>query len=466
MVSTVIILAVLVALFLVGIKWSIDVVSEWPHRKSITSHFTAAPSGPSPLIDNAGVTAFLASILSRSAKKKPPARGLQVVGKKVLRQKALLMGYYGVGNLGDEMTLVCLKQWLERQNFDLTVLSEKPATVSQTHGLPAVENSPLLGEWAWRSGWLKGGALRVMRALAGSDVLIVGGGDLIRDDLGWRTFFFTLEKMIAAILMGKKVFLVNLGIGQLSTRYGRALLKWTLRRCQRIIVRDARSEKMCGELGVTEQVTLAPDIVLSLPDLLGHQRVTKAGSRHKDPYVLVCLRHNPETFHSYEMTEARIRTLAQNLDALIERHNVNVVFLPLHATSPNGRGDASLHWRVAKAMVHPERIQLRPWTADLNEVCSWISDAKLVLAMRLHAAVLAHSYGRPCVLMPYDRKVREFGELMAIRHSIEAGALDDVATVNGVLESAWAEPQQERESIHWQQTVSSIWADLTLERAS
>jgi polysaccharide pyruvyl transferase CsaB len=397
---------------------------------------------------------------------KSPACEPQVTGRKLPKQRALLMGYYGVGNLGDEMMLVCLKQWLERQGFDLTVLSEKPARVVQTHGLPAVENSPLLGEWAWRSGWLKGGALRVVRALASSDVLIVGGGDLIRDDLGWRTFFFTMEKIVAAILMGKKVFLVNMGIGQLSTRYGRALLKWTLRRCQRIIVRDARSEQMCRELGVTEQVTLAPDIVLSLPDLLGHQRLTNVGSPHKSPYMLVCLRHNPETFHGYEMTEARIRTLAHSLDALIERHNVDVVFLPLHAATPNGRGDASLHGRVAKAMVHAERIQLRPWTADLNEVCSWISDAQLVLAMRLHAAVLAHSYGRPCVLMPYDRKVQEFGELMAIRHSIEAATLDEVAAMDDVFESAWREPQPEHGRHHWQHTISSMWADLTLERAS
>ena len=170
----------------------------------------------------------------------------------------------------------------------------------------------------------------MVRALASSDVLIVGGGDLIRDDLGWRTFFFTMEKIVAAILMGKRVYLVNMGIGQLSTRYGRTLLKWTLRRCQRIIVRDARSEKVCRELGVTEQVTLAPDIVLSLPDLLGHQKVTNVASPDKNPYVLVSLRHNPGTFHSYEMSEARIRTLAQSLDGLIEQHDVDVVFLPLH----------------------------------------------------------------------------------------------------------------------------------------
>jgi hypothetical protein len=36
MVSTSITLTVLVALFLAGIKCSIDVVREWPHRKSIS----------------------------------------------------------------------------------------------------------------------------------------------------------------------------------------------------------------------------------------------------------------------------------------------------------------------------------------------------------------------------------------------------------------------------------------------
>ena len=390
-----------------------------------------------------------------------PAFRPQVVEKKLPKRRALLMGYYGVGNLGDEMMLVCLKPWLERQGFELTVLSEKPAAVSKAHGLPAVENSPLLGEWAWRSSWLEGGASRVIRALASSSVFVVGGGDLIRDDLGWRTFFFTMEKLVAAILLGKKVYLVNTGIGQLSTRYGRAILKWTLRRCQRIIVRDARSEKVCRELGVTERVTLAPDIALSLPDVLGTRRVKNIESRN--PYVLVCLRHNPNAFHSYEMTDARIRTLARSLDDLVERHNVGIVFLPLHATLPNGRGDASLHGRVAKAMVHAERIQLRAWTADLNEVCKWIRDAQVVLAMRLHAAVLAQAYDRTCVLMPYDSKVREFGDLMAIRHTIEATDLDDFATVNDVIESAWHEVDQVQQSDYWRQTVCSIWANLTLE---
>ena len=176
------------------------------------------------------------------------------------------MGYYGMGNLGDEMMLFCLTSWLKQQGFALTVLSENPGAVERHHHLAAVENCPLLGEWAWRSSWLKGGAWRVIRALVSNHALIVGGGDLVRDDLGWRTFFYTMEKPILALLLGKKVYVVNAGIGQPATGYGRVILRWVLGRCDRVIVRDLQSEQICKQLGV--RVVLAPDIVLSLPELL------------------------------------------------------------------------------------------------------------------------------------------------------------------------------------------------------
>ena len=40
MASTAITVAFLVALFLVGIKWTVDVVREWPRKKSISNHLT------------------------------------------------------------------------------------------------------------------------------------------------------------------------------------------------------------------------------------------------------------------------------------------------------------------------------------------------------------------------------------------------------------------------------------------
>ena len=357
--------------------------------------------------------------------------------------KALLMGYYGMGNLGDEMMLFCLRPWLEAQGFQLTILSERPQDVSRTHGLPAVQNTPLLGEWAWRASWFKGGALRLVRAIAGCDALIVGGGDLIRDDLGWRTFFYTVEKLILATLLGKKVYLVNSGIGEPHTRYGRVLLKWVLRRCRHVIVRDQRSLDICKGLGIEQNVTLAPDIVLSLPDLLQLEPLIVTEAPTRNPYIVVSLRHNPDVFQSYSMTEERIRTFAASLDALIRDHGVDVVFIPFQSNPSNGRGDNELHQRVAAAMTHSDRTHVRSWTADLSEVAHYMASAQFVVAMRLHAAVLAHAYGRPSVLMPYDRKIGEFGDLMKINLRLEAAMLDDPSSVTAVLQRAWTDSQRQ-----------------------
>ena len=52
-------------------------------------------------------------------------------------RKGLLMGYYGMGNLGDEMMLVCLKSWLEKQGFAVTVLSEHPDAVTHSSSVEA-----------------------------------------------------------------------------------------------------------------------------------------------------------------------------------------------------------------------------------------------------------------------------------------------------------------------------------------
>src|SRR5262252_3888065 len=163
--------------------------------------------------------------------------------------KAVLMGYYGAHNLGDEMMLRCLRQWLEAQGVAVSVLSENPQQVEDEHGLPAIRNWPLLGEWSWRGAWLKGGALEVLRAIANHDALIVGGGDLVRDDLGWRGFFFPMEKVFAALLQRKKVYFVNVGLGRPQTRYARRLLRWALPRAEQVIVRDQRSISVCRECG-------------------------------------------------------------------------------------------------------------------------------------------------------------------------------------------------------------------------
>jgi hypothetical protein len=47
------------------------------------------------------------------------------------------------------------------------------------------------------------------------------------------------------------------------------------------------------------------------------------------------------------------------------------------------------------------------WTANLADVVRTIRSAEGVVAMRLHAGILAEALGRPVVMLPYDHKVME-----------------------------------------------------------
>ena len=349
---------------------------------------------------------------------------------------ALLMGYYGARNLGDEMMLVCLRRWLEAQNVQVTVLSEGAQDIRDRHGLPALDNLPLLGQWAWRDAWLRGKAFSLLASLARHDALVVGGGDLIRDDRGWRNFLFSVEKIVAAILLRRPVYLVNIGIGAPSTRYGRPVLRWILRRCTRIIARDERTFRLCTELGAGAVTHFAPDIVMSLPQLL-EAAAPPADPRRK--YALVCLRTHANDFQQFAWTDERIRHLASALDHLSQRHDLDIEFLPFQAFGP-AQDDNHIHHEVASAMPAGSRVTVRPWSDDIPGVMRAVGGAACVIAMRLHAAVLACSLERPCVLMPYDHKVVEFGRQMGLRETITSATLDRPDELRRTLDSALTRP--------------------------
>jgi polysaccharide pyruvyl transferase CsaB len=371
--------------------------------------------------------------------------------------KALLMGYYGAGNLGDEMMLVCLRQWLEAQEVSVTVLSEHPRRVEADHRLPAVQNWPLLGEWSWRAACLKGGALRVLRAIGRHDALIVGGGDLVRDDLGWRGFFFPMEKVVAALLMRKKVYFVNVGIGRPRTRYGRRLLRWALPRAEQIIVRDQRSIAVCRECGAENRATFASDIVVSLKNFLKRHAGAETGAAAAAvarPYVIVSLREAADAFGQFTLGDDRIRTIAAALDGIVARDDCDLVFVPFQSEEID---DGRVHQRVIANMRHHARTVNRPWTADIVGTCRLFADARSVVAMRLHAAVLAVGFDRPCVVLPYDHKLREFARLSGLP-CIEATDLDR-APVQALRASLETRASRKR-------TWITDWNSLRLARAT
>lgn len=368
--------------------------------------------------------------------------------------KALLLGYYGANNLGDDMMLHCLLQWLIKQDIKITVVSECPSITSTRFSVQTVQNVPLMCEWEWWTTWSKGRPFKLLKSIYQHEALIVGGGDLIRDDRSWRIFSYTVSKIVVALLMKKPVFLVNIGITNPTTSCGRFILKTVFKKCRKIIVRDQSSYDVCKSLDYpATKLYLMPDIVLKLP-----KYVIMDSSKNNvltQPYIIVSMRMDPNAFNGYIYEEKEIDAFAKSLDKIITKQSVNVMFIPFHYDERND--DNILHKRIRNRMTNVDKAIIIEWTSSYSTLIRYFSNSVSIVAMRLHAAVLGVAVSKPVVLMPYDKKVNSFGNLVGINRRIPADKASDANYIfEMLLESMSMQNNVYLESL-------TDWDDMTIQ---
>ncbi len=301
----------------------------------------------------------------------------------------LILGYYGFGNVGDEAVLAALVDLLRRVRPDLrlAVLTADPAGTAAALPVTPVDR--------WRPA-------AVLGALRRSDLLLAGGGSLLQDATSLRSLLYYASLILTARACGKKVALFSNGLGPLRTAPGRALALAALRSAHYISLRDtlslARLDAMAPRLATRAEVV--PDPAFSLEpapaaaaDALS--LLAAAGADPHRPFLAVCLR--PWTRPPATAADL-VPLLAAALDRVAEETEYGVLFLPLHRGS-----DAPLSRAVAAAMRRPAFV-LDP-APPPRSLMAVLGQARAVVAMRLHAAILAAAQGVPSLGLAYDPKV-------------------------------------------------------------
>jgi polysaccharide pyruvyl transferase WcaK-like protein len=287
-------------------------------------------------------------------------------------------------------------------------------------------------------------------------MLVVGGGDLIRDDKGWKTFWYTTEKIFLALLFQRKVCLLNVGIGKPKSRVSTYALKYALRKAEKIIVRDRRSLAVCKDLNAGDKAVLAHDIVLDIHAFhevkFRNPQKTVTGEESRE-YCVFCLRHNPDTYSGFQLDERKLACISDMLDIVIQYHNVRVMCVPFQGGKNN---DNDLHGKVLKNMQHQEHAEILDWNGNISEILSYFKNAKFVIAMRLHAVVLAVLYDKPCIVFPYDIKVNEFCAQFNIKSIIQSDDLLNSTKVQQMLTEVMNAP-----SVSYDK--SSSWCSIGLD---
>ncbi|MEN9388286.1 MAG: polysaccharide pyruvyl transferase CsaB [Cyanobacteriota bacterium] len=312
----------------------------------------------------------------------------------------LLCGYYGEHNLGDDALLEALLTQLPAAVTPLVTAFDQEQ-ISRRHGVASVNRRSLRA---------------VLDALSRCRALVLGGGSLLQDSTSFRSLLYYAALITAARLQGKPVLLWAQGLGPLRRRRSRALVRLLLPLASGITWRDSASAHLARQLGVASPH--GTDAVWSLP----RQHWLGMGGP-----IVVCWRPTPH------LQGQAWRPYLQALEELAERIQREVIWLPFHRDQDQQLLDQlQQQGLVGAALARRSRV-VQATTPD--EAMALFRSASLVLAMRLHALILAALAGSPVSALSYDPKV----QACATELGCSCIDLADAAADPAGLLSSWLE---------------------------
>ncbi len=303
------------------------------------------------------------------------------------RPFAVLCGYYGMGNAGDEALLVSLLQSLPPQITPI-VLSKKPTETRDRYGVEAVDR------WNFR---------QVVSAMRRSSLFIWGGGSLMQDSSSAISPIYYGGLMKLAQLLGLRTIAWAQGIGPLHRRFNRALTRHVLKRSALVTVRDRVSQDWVQSWNIP--VTLAPDPVWSM---VADPQVNL--SHLPSPRIAVNLRAHAT------LTPHRLATLQLALIDLQKKTQGTIVLLPFQK---------SLDWDLVQDLQGQIPGSEVIFIENPQILKGIFQQVDLTIAMRLHGVIMAASERCPCFAISYDPKVERVMEALNLNGILLNDDLND-----------------------------------------
>ena len=291
----------------------------------------------------------------------------------------LLCGYYGEDNLGDDALLQVLLQQLPATSRPLITARDREAVRHLAPDAAVVDRRSLRA---------------VLRSVGTVRAVILGGGSLLQDSTSFRSLIYYLIVVVVARLKRRPVILWGQGLGPLRLRCSRLLVRLVLPLCTAASWRDRRSLQLAERLAPALPMQMAPDPVWQVP-----RREWSGG-------VVLSWRPTPL------LDRQGWSLLLDVLEQIAGEKDLQIRWLAFHHHQ-----DATLLTDLVNQGLVSERLRRRSSTVipkRIEDVVEAVSDARLVVPMRLHALILARLVCCPMAALSYDPKVEAAAEAAGV----------------------------------------------------
>jgi polysaccharide pyruvyl transferase CsaB len=291
--------------------------------------------------------------------------------------KAVLCGYYGKGNGGDEALLVSLLQMLPPE-VEPIVLSGNPLATQKLYNVASCDRAS---------------AFTILRAFKQSDVFIWGGGSLMQDSTSLTSPIYYAGLMALAQKQGLKTIAWAQGIGPLNKSITRWMTKEVLSGCTAISVRDRASARLLQDWQLS--ALIAPDPVWALKSSTVPAVSTPAQSK-----IAVILRPHPQ------LNPQRLANLTSALQHFQQATQTFILLIPFQPER-----DRAIAETIASQLPETSKIIVEKDPCRLKGL---LQDVDMAIGMRLHGLIMAAAESCRCFALSYDPKVSQLMTELAI----------------------------------------------------
>ncbi len=354
----------------------------------------------------------------------------------------LISGYHGFANSGDEALLFAILNTLRKKKpeLDFTVLSKKPEETSAVYNVNSISRY---------------NPFKIRREMKKSRMLLFGGGSLLQDVTSSKSILYYLAIIRLAQKCGMKTMLYANGIGPITKKRNRSLAAKVLNKVDFITLRDDKSDEELKSLGVTKPeiiITADPAFTIDTDNKASGRFFTNiAGVPAGTKLCIVSIREwkNKSPYFCSD--------LAKLCDYMVESHSIYPLFIPMQYPE-----DTEISRKVMALMKKPSYIINRE--LSVPEVFSVLSEAEILIGMRLHSLIYATTLAIPAMPICYDPKISAFMESLNQPDKVDVSSFD-YAKAERLLNTIILEKDSRREDLRKTNAILRQTAEKNAEYA-
>ena len=326
------------------------------------------------------------------------------------KKRILILGSYGCGNRGDEAILDSIALYF--RDCDITATCGKDRRIQGDIPISYIDCRLAEGKVTFEIflSFVKS-VFQLFCKILSVDAVIFGGGSSLHDLKAYNLPFW-LGLQLWANLFGKKTYYVGMGIGPISTGFGKFLCKHFLRHADKVFVRDQRGIDICLSLGL-RNIVLANDAAFSKPRLTGG-KTPVFSDLPAEPYICIsaCAWGASEnwwrTDSEYQkQLEDYYRQLIDCCTYFIQQTGKPAVFVPSFCH------DEKIG-RLLEEAIPNSMCTCLPVSLSFQDMSEIVGNSYLLIGMRMHTMIFALRRGVPVIAINYDEKVTQLMNMVGL----------------------------------------------------